>query len=93
MISNAKLQQEVNALRDTVRQLQEAAPLSSHTSPSPPPVCIAPKLPEPSEFDGKPPEYAMVINHCYLYFRMRHITFDTDYIKVTMSFPIVLALQ
>jgi len=68
MISNAKLQQEVNALRDTVRQLQEAAPPSTHTSPSPPPVHKETKLPEPPEFDGKPPKYATFINHCDLYF-------------------------
>ena len=83
MVTNAELQQEVTELRDLVRQLQEATPSSSRTSPSPPPpVRKEPKLPEPPEFDGKPPEYATFINHCDLYFRMRPITFDSDYVKV-----------
>src|SRR5271170_3649415 len=88
MVTNAELQQELNELRETVRHLQEDAsdPLSSShlRSTTPPPVTRRePKLAEPPEFDGKPSEYATFINHCDLYFRMRSVTFDTAYFKVT----------
>ena len=85
MVTNAELQQEVTELREAIRQLREATATSSRPSsstPSPPPVRKEPKLPEPPEFDGKPPEYATFINHCDLYFRMRPVTFDSDYVKV-----------
>lgn len=78
MVTNAELQQEVSELRDLIRRMQEATPSSSRPSPSPPPVRKEPKLPE---FDGKPSEYATFINHCDPYFRMRPVTFDTDYVK------------
>lgn len=41
-----------------------------------------PKFAEPPEFDGKPSEYASFINSCDLFFRMRSVTFDNDYVKV-----------
>ena len=82
MVTNAELQQEVTELRNLVQELREATPASLRRSPSPAPVCKEPKLPEPPEFYGKPPEYATFINHCDLYFRMRAITFDSDYVKV-----------
>ena len=87
MVTNAELQREVNELRETVRRLEEAvessrSSQSSRSSTPPLPTRKEPKLPEPPEFDGKPSEYATFINHCDLYFRMRPITFDTDYVKV-----------
>ena len=84
MVTNAELQQEVNELRDLIRELREdtATPSRSSASTPPPPTRKEPKLPEPPEFDGKPSDYATFINHCDLYFRMRHITFHTDYVKV-----------
>ena len=86
MVTNAELQQEVTELRETVRRLEEeaATPSRSSRSSSPPlpPVRKELKLPEPPEFDGKPSEYATFINHCDIYFRMRPVTFDEDYIKV-----------
>ena len=86
MVTNAELQQEVTELRETVRRLEEEAAMPSRSSrsssPPLPPVHKEPKLPEPPEFDGKPSEYATFINHCDLYFRMRPVTFDEDYIKV-----------
>src|SRR5277367_137387 len=80
MVSNAELQQEVTELRGLVRQLQETTPAPLEPTPTPPPR-KEPKLPEPPEFSGKPSEYATFINHCDLYFRMRSITFDSDYVK------------
>jgi hypothetical protein len=80
MVSNAELQQEVTELRGLVRQLQETTPAPHEPTPTPPPR-KEPKLPEPPEFNGKPSEYATFINHCDLYFRMRPITFDSDYVK------------
>jgi hypothetical protein len=74
MVTNAEIQQEVVELRGTIRQLREAAEAESQ-APHPPPRKES-KLPEPPEFDGKPPEYAIFINHCDLYFRMRPVTFD-----------------
>ena len=88
MVTNAELQQEVTELRETVRRLEEEAAdtsrssRSSRSSTPPIPTRKEPKLPEPPEFDGKPSEYATFINHCDLYFRMRPVTFDEDYIKV-----------
>ena len=83
MVTNAELQQEVTELRNLVQELREATPASLHRSSSPAPVCKELKLPEPPEFDGKPPEYTAFINHCDLYFRMSPVTFDNDYVKVT----------
>jgi len=86
MVTNAKLQQELIELHSLVVQLQATAttPTASDPSPSPSlaPVPKERKLPDPPEFDDKPTEYATFINHCDLYFRMRFITFDNDYIKV-----------
>jgi hypothetical protein len=83
MVTNAELQQQVVELRELVGQLRQASPAPSGTlSSGPAPPRKEPKLPEPPEFDGKPSEYATFVNHCDLYFRMRPITFDGDYVKV-----------
>jgi hypothetical protein len=84
MITNAELQKQVIELRELVTQLQQA-PSEPSEAPSltpTPAMRREPKLPEPPEFDGKPPDYATFINHCDLYFRMRPVTFDSDYVKV-----------
>src|SRR5277367_1305819 len=81
MVSNAELQQEVTELRELVQQPQEMTPAPQGEPPHTPPPRKEPKLPEPPEFSGKPSEYATFINHCDLYFRMRPITFDSDYVK------------
>jgi hypothetical protein len=83
MVTNAEIQQELVELRDTIRQLREAAEAEPQAPQAPPPPPRKePKLPEPPEFNGKPSEYAIFINHCDLYFRMRPVTFDNDYVKV-----------
>ena len=76
MVTNAELRQQVEELRTIIDEYQ-----GSSATPAPIPV-REPKISEPPEFSGKSSEYASFINHCDLYFRLRPITFNSDYTKV-----------
>jgi len=74
MVSNAELQQQVEALQALIQQLQQAQgnpPPALTPPPVPVPVPKEPKISEPPEFSGKASEYQAFITHCELYLRTR----------------------